>query len=290
MAADVLTEFCKEMGISNLTEIKEFSILANKHHDGMVRPLHAEEYLFDFMLDDGSIFFSLRRLMWRNPLSYNSDLYVEFHYQQLLADYLGGRLMLAPAAGGSSSVQQIAELSALQHLAQGQRDQLSLPEMKEYLPSQPGLSSTAEDIHSFCLGQIAAMHSLSPQDAKIQFIEILSTMPLFGSNTFLAQKVSQRGCPSPCMVSISQEGVLFLHPKTQERAFLIPLADVQSMRTIRPKKQGKVPAVDINYSNPGRIKTVTVHLRQAKELCHTLALIMEELIRPSVSSSISNRQ
>ncbi|XP_068439610.1 unconventional myosin-XVB [Clinocottus analis] len=286
MAADVLTEFCKEMGI---TEIKEFSILANRNHDGIVRPLHPEEYLFDFLLDDGSIFFSLRRLMWRNPLSYNSDLYVEFHYQQLLAEYLSGRLVLTTAAGGPSSVQQIAELSALQHLAQDRRHQLSLPEMKEYLPSQHGLSSTAEEIHTFCLGQIAAMQ-LSPQDAKIQFIEILSTMPLFGSNTFLAQKVSQRGCPSPCMVSISQEGVLFLNPKTQERAFLIPLADVQSMCTIRPKKQGKVPAVDINYSNPGQKKKVTIHLKQAKELCHTLALIMEELIRPSVTSSISNRQ
>lgn len=90
------------------------------------------------------------------------------------------------------------------------------------------------------------MHSLTPQEAKIKFIgrwylpnqildhyndddgvamtsfsdthwlsEFLTTLPLFGTNIFLAQKVSQRGCPSPCMVSISQEGVLFLHPATQ---------------------------------------------------------------------------
>ncbi|XP_044034497.1 unconventional myosin-XV [Siniperca chuatsi] len=290
MAADVATKFCNEIGISNLTEIREFSILANRRQDGMVRPLHAEEYLFDFLLDDGSIFLSLKRLMWRNPLSFNSDLYVEFHYQQLLGDYLSGRLMLAPAAGGSPSVQQVAELSALQHLARGLKHQPSLPEIKEYLPSQDGLSSKVEEIHAFCEGQTAARLSLSPQDAKIQFIEFLSTLPMFGSNIFLAQKVSQRGCPSPCMISISQEGVLFLHPKTQERVFLIPLADVQFMRTIRPKKQGKVPALDIDYGNPGRPKKVTIHLKQAKELCHILALIMEEVIRPSVNSSISNRQ
>lgn len=47
------------------------------------------------------------------------------------------------------------------------------------------------------------------------FPEIMTTQPLFGANIFLAQKVSQRGCPSPCMISISQEGVLFLHPTTQ---------------------------------------------------------------------------
>uniref|UniRef100_G3PRB1 Myosin XVB n=4 Tax=Gasterosteus aculeatus aculeatus TaxID=481459 RepID=G3PRB1_GASAC len=274
MAVEVLTEFCKEMSITNPTEIREFSILANENQGEMLRPLQAEEYLFDFLLDDGSVFFSLRRLMWRSPLSYNSDLYVEFHYQQLLVDYLSGRLMVAPAARGPSSVQQIAELSALQHLARGLRDQPSLPEMKEYLPPQDGLSSNAEEIHSFCLGQIAAMHSLSPQDAKIQFIEMLCTMPQFGSNSFLAQKVSQRGCPSPCMVTIGQEGVLFLHPKTQERAFLIPLADVRSMRTVRPKKQGKAPSVEIHYSQ-GRAKKLTVHLKQAKEFCHILALMME---------------
>ncbi|KAI9523829.1 hypothetical protein NQZ68_024351 [Dissostichus eleginoides] len=74
-----------------------------------------------------------------------------------------------------------------------------------------------------------------------------------------------------------------------ERVFQIPLADVQSMCTVRPKKHGKVPAVDISYGKPGRPKKVTIHLKQAKELCHILAQIMEELIRPSVSSSISSR-
>ncbi|KAM7371275.1 hypothetical protein PAMP_010761 [Pampus punctatissimus] len=288
MAVEVVTELCNDMGISNLSEIKEFSILANRPghvsavseerqikrssphpdssspalSDGMMRPIHAEEYLFDFLLDENSIFLSLRRVMWRNPLTFNNDLYVEFHYQQLLGDYLNGRLMLPPAAGGSSSVQQAAELSALQHLAHGMENQPSLLEIKEYLPSQEGLRSKVEEIHSFCLGQLVAMHSLSHQDAKMRFIEFVTTLPLFGSNTFLAKKVSQRGWPSPCMVSVSQEGVLFLHPKTQEQVFLIPLMEVQSMRTIRPKKLSKVPSVDIYYGNPSRPKKVTIHLKQ----------------------------
>ncbi|XP_034427012.1 unconventional myosin-XVB [Hippoglossus hippoglossus] len=279
MASDVVKEFCKEMGISNLTEIKDFAIFCNRHKDGIVRPLHAKEYLFDFPLDDNSIFLSLRRVMWRNPLSFKSDLYMNFHYQQLLGDYLSGRLILPPAAGGSSSIQHMAELSALQHLARGQGNQPSLQEIKQYLPSQDGFSSKAEEIHSFCLGQLAAMQSLSPQDAKTGFIEFMSSLPLFGSNTFLAQKVSQSGCPSPCVVSISQEGVLFLDPKTQAQVFMVSLADVQSMHTIRPKRQGKVPAFNISYGNTAYPKKVTIHLKQAKEMCHTLALIIEELIQ-----------
>lgn len=119
-------------------------------------------------------------------------------------------------------------------------------EMKEYLPPQEDVRRNIEEIYNFCVGQVAAMHSLSPQESKTKFIgeprppppdrrrhrcrtvpvttspsvvwclsEVLTTLPLFGANVFLAQKVSQRGCPSPCMVNISQDGLLFLHPTTQ---------------------------------------------------------------------------
>ncbi|XP_034564510.1 unconventional myosin-XV [Notolabrus celidotus] len=289
ISAEVVTELCKEMGIAYQAEIKEFSIMVKRLQDGLTRPLHPEEYLSDFVLDDNSISLSLKRLMWRNPLNFNSDLYVEFHYQQLLGDYLSGRLMLPPAAGGSSSAQQVAELSALQHVALGLTDPPSLGEMKEYLPKQNGLESQVEEILSFCQGQIAAMHSFPPQDAKMQFIEILTTLPMFGSNVFVAKKVSQRSCPSPCIVSISQQGVLFLNPKTQEQVFHVPLEELQSMKTIRQKKKGKAPAVDIHYGSPVHPKKITLHLNQAKEFCHILAVILEELTRQSVSSSISNR-
>nr|XP_054592335.1 unconventional myosin-XVB isoform X1 [Nothobranchius furzeri]XP_054592336.1 unconventional myosin-XVB isoform X1 [Nothobranchius furzeri] len=280
MAFDVVTDLCKDMGIQDLPEIQEFSLLANRQKDGLVRPLHAEEYLFDFLLDDGSISLSLKRVIWRSPLSFRNDFYVDFHYQQLLADYISGKLVLSSSPGGSSSVQQAAEMAALQHLAQGLKHQPSVPEIKGYLPSQDRLSIKAEEIQSFCRSQIVAKQQISPQEAKIRFIELLSSLHLFGSNVFLAQKVSLQGFPSPCMVSINQNGVIFLHPKTQEQVFRIPLEEVQSMRTIHPKKQGQVPGVDITYGNPVKPLKVTLHLQQAKELCHILAVVMEQLILP----------
>ncbi|XP_029384013.1 unconventional myosin-XV [Echeneis naucrates] len=288
LVGDVIKDFCQNMGISDLSEIKEFFIFAIKVKEKIVRPLHPEEYVFDFLLDDNAIRLSMKRVMWTSPLSFVCDLYVDFHYQQLLGDYLSWRLMLPLVPGGSPPVQHLAELSALQHLAHGRGNPPTVQEIKTYLPPQDKLSTEAEEIHALCLRQISNMQSLSPQNAKIRFIEHMTTLPLFGFNTFLAQKLSLRSTPSPVVVCIGPGGILFVHPKTQEQVFLIPLSDVQSMQTIRPKKNAKVPSVEINYGNSAHYSKVTVYLNQVKELTHILALMIEELIRPSSRSSLSS--
>uniref|UniRef100_A0A665X4H7 Myosin XVB n=1 Tax=Echeneis naucrates TaxID=173247 RepID=A0A665X4H7_ECHNA len=254
LVGDVIKDFCQNMGISDLSEIKEFFIFAIKVKEKIVRPLHPEEYVFDFLLDDNAIRLSMKRVMWTSPLSFVCDLYVDFHYQQLLGDYLSWRLMLPLVPGGSPPVQHLAELSALQHLAHGRGNP---QEIKTYLPPQDKLSTEAEEIHALCLRQISNMQSLSPQNAKIRFIEHMTTLPLFGFNTFLAQKLSLRSTPSPVVVCIGPGGILFVHPKTQEQVFLIPLSDVQSMQTIRPKKNAKVPSVEINYGNSSYVDSYT---------------------------------
>ncbi|XP_055730458.1 unconventional myosin-XVB [Salvelinus fontinalis] len=287
VALEVVEELCTEMGIQDLSEVNEFSIHASRDQEGMVRPIHPDEYLFDFLLDDGSIFLSFHRVMWTHPLHFDNDLYLEFHFQQVLGDYLDGKLLLP--SGGANTVQQMAELAVLQHLAQGLTQEPSVPELKEYLPRQEGGSTNLEQIHSISLRERTTMLSLSPHDAKARFLECLSSLPLFGSNIFLAQKVSHRSCPSPCLVAVNQQEVLFCHPKTQERAFVIPLVEVQSLSLVKPKQDKKVPGVEIKYGNPGRPKNITVHLKQAKELCHIVAVIMEKLVQPPINSSVSSR-
>ncbi|KAM8877628.1 unconventional myosin-XVB [Synchiropus picturatus] len=267
LTVDVIREFCNDVGVSHPEEVKEFAVVVQQNQGEVVRPLHADEYPMDFVLDDNSINLSLRRLTWMTPLTYRTNLYVDFHFHQLLQDYLAGKNLPA-----SFSVQQMAELAALQLLSKG----LVTPppkssEIKECLPAQERVSARVGQVHKLLGG---SMRSLSPQDAKIQFIETIKQLPLFGSNSFLAQRVHGVVCPSPCLVTVSPEGVLFLQPETQARVFLIPLDEILSMQTHRPKNRSKVPSLGITYCRAGVNKTVTVHLKQAKEMCHTLVCIM----------------
>uniref|UniRef100_A0AAY4C5Q9 Myosin XVB n=1 Tax=Denticeps clupeoides TaxID=299321 RepID=A0AAY4C5Q9_9TELE len=122
LAVELVTDLCAEMGIVDPAETKEFSIKATRAQ--IVRPIHPYEYIFDFLLDDGSIVLTVQRVVWNYPLHFDNKLYIEVHFHQVLADYLDGKLILPGKT--SSVVQEMAELAALQHLAQGHTHKLSM--------------------------------------------------------------------------------------------------------------------------------------------------------------------
>ncbi|KPP72940.1 unconventional myosin-XV-like, partial [Scleropages formosus] len=301
VALDVMTDLCAEIGVLNPREIKEFSVQANQDQGETVRPIHPDEYLFDFLLDDSSIILSFRRIIWTTPLHFENDLFLEFHYQQVLplslwktrdeltvllhvlADYLDGKLL---PRNGSSGQQQILELAVIQHQMLGFNSEPTQRELRGYLPQPERSSTDLQQLHAAMVRQLASIPLLSPRDAKIRFLEILSTLPLFASNMYLAQKVSHHNCPSPCLVAVNDNAISFLHPKTQEVAMKIPLSEVQTLHSLSLKKE-KSPKIEIKYGNATNPKTVVTHLKQAKELCHTIAIIMEELVRPAASSTRS---
>ncbi|XP_051958632.1 unconventional myosin-XV-like [Xyrauchen texanus] len=286
VAFEVETDICSEMGIMNPVEVKEFSIHATKKGENMVRPIHSDEYLFDFLLDDGSISLSFHRVIWKQPLHFNNDLYIEFHYQLLMANYLEGKMLLP--SNSPTIYQQVAELTVLQHLALGLTQPPSNPEVKQYLPRVDQVSANDERLLASIRAQFSAIGPQNHLDAKAGFLKIVISLPLFGMNIFTAQKVSHRICPSPSLIAVNHEVILVLDPKTQNICLKMALEDVQSLRSIRPKKD-KLPTVEVNFGNPTSLKTVSFSLKQAKQFCHTVAVIMEEVVKPTAYSNLSSR-
>ncbi|XP_052427113.1 unconventional myosin-XVB isoform X2 [Carassius gibelio] len=281
VAFEVLQDFCAEMGVINSVEVKEFSIHATKKGGDVNRPIHADEYLFDFLLDDGSISLSFHRIIWKQPMQFSNDLYLEFHYQLLVANYLGGKLLLP--TNSATVYQQVAELTALQHLALGLTDLPSNAEVKQYLPRMDQLNSNDERLLATIRAQFSTLGPLSHLDAKARFIKSVSMLPSFGFDVFTAQKVSHRSCPSPSLIAVNHEFIKILDPKSQNVCLTMSMEDVQSLRSIRPKKD-KLPSVEISFSGQTQPRTISFSLKQAKELCHTIAVIMEEVVKPSYGS------
>ncbi|TRY56656.1 hypothetical protein DNTS_014134 [Danionella cerebrum] len=204
----------------------------------------------------------------------------------LVSQYLQGRLLLP--INSPTIYQQVAELTALQHLALGLNDLPSNAEIKQYLPRTGQFHSSDERLLATTRAQFSTFGPLSPLEAKSQFIKNISTLPFFGFYMFTAQKVSYRGCPSPLQVGVNHEVITILDPKSQNTCLTMSLEDVQSLRSISPKKD-KLPSVEISFSGQAQPRTLSFTLKQAKELCHTIAVIMEEVVKRAYSSSLSSR-
>ncbi|XP_041075521.1 unconventional myosin-XVB isoform X2 [Polyodon spathula] len=285
VAQELVSDLCAEMGVVQLQEIKEFSIYANRNQGQVMRPIRPDEYIFDFLLDDNTVTLWLKRMTWKEPLHFENEFYINVHYRQILSDYLEGKLLLP--SDSAHPDQQMAVLAALQHCAKGPGPEPTVKDLKQYLPQSSVSRVNDQVILGSTLMRLGTMQDLSPVEAMIHFLTTVLSFPLFGSNVFSVQKVSDRRIPSPCIVAINQEQV-FIGDSHSQELLSIPLMTVQSLRSLQPKKGEKLPGVELNYGPPTAPKTITFHLKQAKEMCHVIAVILEELTYiPSSISTIS---
>ncbi|XP_067164648.1 myosin XVB isoform X2 [Apteryx mantelli] len=279
VAREPLQEICEQMGAGEQEEIQEFALFAIRSASGnlekMVRPMRSEEYLHDYLLEDNLITMSLRRVTWKMPLHFENKIYTDVHYGQMLWDYLNGRMLL----GYSEEVEtQVSILAMLQHWAKTTEQQSTAPsreELKEYTPKllQSRISPQALQNHIGLL--LRTRQPLQPMDAKIQFIEHMIKLPLFGYNIYLVERVSDETIPVPCFFGVNKEQIIVVDSVAQI-CCVIPLKELQKMRTLRPASDGGLPGVELNYGSAASPKTLWIELSQAKEVYHTIAVILSQ--------------
>lgn len=248
---DVIAELCSLLGIESPAEQQEFSLYCIVQGDAFTMPLAADEYILDVtteLLKSGQPFYLIFcRSVWHFALKRDpapTPLYIEVLFNQVAPDYLEGLLLELPNGGAPSPdyVRDMARIAAILHRA---ADLNHLPAMKEikFLLPKPALSlRELRPAQWVALVQSAwpSVAGLSPIQVKAQFLNVLSSWPLFGSSFFAVKRVwadeNPMEEPSPMwrelILALNRRGVLFLDPNTHETMQHWPFNEVISTRKV----------------------------------------------------------
>uniref|UniRef100_A0A8D0FGN2 MyTH4 domain-containing protein n=1 Tax=Strix occidentalis caurina TaxID=311401 RepID=A0A8D0FGN2_STROC len=247
VAKELLQEICEQMGAGEQEEIQEFALFAIRNK--MVRPIRSEEYLHDYLLEDNLVTVTLRRLIWRTPLHFENKIYTDVHYGQV-------------SNKASVSTRNVPSRGRADAQAHG-----SVPwgeELNEYTPKTLQSSIRVQALESHVGMLLRTRQPLQPVDAKIQFIEHMMKLPFFGYNIYFVERVSDDTIPVPCFFGVNKEEIIVVDDTTQAVSCVIPLKELQKMRTLRPVSDGGLPGIELNYGSAASPKTMWFELSQVR--------------------------
>ncbi|KFP83628.1 Unconventional myosin-XV, partial [Acanthisitta chloris] len=273
VAKEVLQEICEQMGVGEPEEIQDFVLFALRSKT--VKPIKPEEYLHDYLLEDKLVTLTLRRLLWRTPLHLENETYIDVHYGQMLWDYLRGKMLLSQS---EEMEMQVGLLAMLQHWAKEdqQNSAPSREEVMEYTPKILHASINPKALQNHIATLLRTRQPLRPVDAKIEFIEYMMKLPFFGYNVFIIERTSDNTIPVPCFFAVNKDEIIAVDGSTQAVSCVIPLKELQKMRTLQPTSPDRLPSLELSYSSAASIKVMWVELAQAKELYHTIVVTLDK--------------
>ncbi|XP_074511412.1 unconventional myosin-XV-like isoform X7 [Sebastes fasciatus] len=283
VALDVIEELCYEMGLHRVEALDEYAIFLVTHKGQNVRPLNKREYILDIATEaepvDTNYSLWFRRVIWSLALKLDNELYVTMHYNQVLPDYLKALLSVVPQGKASDPhMQQIARLAALQHRA---KDTIYLPtlrEVQECVPPQFYSKQGSQLWLNMATQHMQQVQPLNPNQARAQFLGLVSAFPMFGSSFFYIQSCSSATIHAPCILAVNLNGLHFLNKDTHEAMVRFPLKEVQSTRTQRPTSGSSYPYVEIMIGDLLNQRITQLQLEQGLELCRVIAMHMENML------------
>uniref|UniRef100_A0A8C0UUE8 FERM domain-containing protein n=1 Tax=Cyanistes caeruleus TaxID=156563 RepID=A0A8C0UUE8_CYACU len=265
VAKELLQEICEQMGIGEQQEIQDFVLFAIRSDDKnlgkMVRPIKLEEYLHDYLLEDKLVTVTLRRLIWRTPLHFDNQTYTDVHYGQV-------------SQSRTLPSRDRCGVPTNRNVPRGLKKQEG-SELKEYIPKtlQPSISLKA--LHNHVATLLRTRQPLQPMDAKIQFIEHVMKLPFFGYTIFIVERISDNRVPVPCFFGVNKEEIILVDGTTQVVSQVIPLKELQKMRTLRPISDGGLPGLELSYGSPSSPRAMWVELSQVRSAWTCTFLLTE---------------
>ncbi|CAF3339033.1 unnamed protein product [Rotaria socialis] len=286
---------CERLNMSNSLEMDEYSIFIISASDHSARLLDSREYLFDitnecFRVNMIDFHFMMKRILWFNiPFTFNtnnqSETFIHFMYHQLIPELLEGTMIILNNNHLSDElVQEISLMAALQYRASNKIDLPTMREIKSLLPAtilklksvapQEWTTAIHDKLSSF-------VESMPIIEAKVQFLNLIKTWPLFGTTFFTVESIDDPTIRSPCFSGISRNGIVFLDLDTRETLFTILYDDVVSIRRHRN-------SIAIKYGSLSQPDVILCQIEKAQDFV-TLSGRYLSLIGRSLSSGLERK-
>ncbi|XP_063050888.1 unconventional myosin-XV-like [Engraulis encrasicolus] len=282
---DIIEELCYEMAVQRMEAMDEYTIFIVTNRGQSVRPLTKREYILDVGLEaeqsDPEYTFCFRRVIWSHVLTFDNELSVTLHFNQVLPDYLKGLLNVIPTGRASEQqLSQVAKLAALQHRSKECLYTPTAHEVAEYIPAQLFVKQGPKEWHTLVSQHTHATQALSTHQARAQFLGLVCAFPMFGSSFFYIISSSNPSVSAPCILAVNQNGLHFLHKDTHELLVRFPLKQVQATHTQRPSSghTHSYPYVDILIGDLNTQRVTQLQLEQGLELCRVIAMHVENLL------------
>ncbi|VEN63077.1 unnamed protein product [Callosobruchus maculatus] len=273
VVADVISELCTLIGITNEAEQQEFSLYCIVQGDAFTMPLAADEYILDVTTElhkaAQPFYLIFCRSVWYHTLKHDaSPLYTEVLFNQVAPDYLEGLLLrLGSPNLPPSVVRDMALIAALLHRAADLSHPPSLKEVKFLLP-KPVLSLREPRPPQWLAlvqtswGQAAG---LSVSRAKHRVLQVLSNWSLFGSSFFAVKRVmGENDNWQEHILALNRNGVHFLDMVTHETIHHWPFTEVISTRKVRSEDGALF--LDMKCGNLLQQRVTRLQTEQAHEI------------------------
>ncbi|XP_056405576.1 myosin XVB [Hyla sarda] len=273
VAADLVLEICEQLLVTEPREVEEFAVFANKNKGEVVRPMRAGDYIHDFLLQDNSVTLEFRRVTWKATLKGRSELFVQVHYSQVYYDYMQGKaLLLSPP---DKLEMYTGKVAAILHRIKGISTPPDKQDLLGYIPLSVQNRLNLQTVQQNLLQELRTLQSLNVDQAKLRFLETVSALPLFDYNIYQVKRISEPHILTPCFVAVNHQQFLILQNNSTQPSITVNLHEVHSMRTMRPLDSNTLPGVELHYGTAADPHTLWIELQEAKELYHTMALIIE---------------